>query len=167
MIGVSIVAGGGRASSTVIDKLLAISDDPFEASGIALNCVFHIPGNVWRPEFEGVRVDRYHRDAGFLLVNIAVPATFVTDDNAFNRDLDFLIEAKAFIIKAIRDAVGVAADYLQKKGVPFDSNRAMQCVEQMDRELTVEKMLAAVAPPVVKPPSTDLLARVRKRPPQN
>ncbi len=160
MISVSEVVKGGTGE--VFLKLTALVDRPTRDLPISVRCVFHVPGDLGVPDFTGVRVFRYYKRYGYLLVEIEVPTEFVSGENAYNRDEGFLLYAKRFIIESIREAIRLAGEYFARKKMPFDAMQANEWVERMDSEMTVDAMKEAVAYPKHKPPSAALLDRVRK-----
>ena len=139
-----------------------MADRPLRSVDALILCVFHVPGSISEPDFSGVLIDKYYKDDRFLGIDLAVPDEFVSDDNVFNRNPEFLVQAKVFIIASLREAVRLAAEYFAKEDMPFDEKAANDCVDLMDREMSMDRMKEAVAPPRVAPPSPDLLRRVKK-----
>jgi hypothetical protein len=54
----------------LMQRVVALRDDV--ESPLAVNVVFHLPGNILTPEFEGLRTGLFNRRE--LMVQIAIPA---------------------------------------------------------------------------------------------
>jgi hypothetical protein len=66
---------------------------------LAVNVVFHIPGEVVVPEFEGVRTGRYSKKSAHLMVQVAIPDIPLPDDVGrylLGRIEEAIAEAEAF-----------------------------------------------------------------------
>lgn len=160
MISLSAVVKGGTGE--VFLDLYPLADRPLRDEAPLIRCVFHVPGDLGDPDFSGIQIHRYYKKYGYILIEIAVPREYVLGDNAYNRNADFLLQCKSFIMDSVWESVRLAAEYFRKKGMPFDESAAQESVDVMDREMTMDKMKEAVAPPRVRPPSPDLLRRVKK-----
>lgn len=65
------------------------------SSPLNLNVVFQIPGDLLKPEFEGVRTGRFSRKEGLLMVQVALPEQPPEDVNA---------ELKGRLMAAVEEA---------------------------------------------------------------
>jgi hypothetical protein len=69
---------------------------------VSLNVVFHIPGNLASPEFEGVRTGRFSKDQSLLMVQVALPEAAAP-------------YAAEFLREAVRRAIAEAARWAEKR----------------------------------------------------
>lgn len=74
---------------------------------LKLNVVFHVPGNILKPEFEGVRTGRFSKSMAMLMVQVAVPEEVPPDPLAHLKD-------------AVGAAIDEAARWAAKRNVPID-----------------------------------------------
>jgi hypothetical protein len=78
-LGIGSVVGGmtdsARIWSEAITRLTIQVDEARRgwSSPLSVNAVFHVPGNILKPEFEGVRTGTYSKKDGWLMVQVALP----------------------------------------------------------------------------------------------
>ena len=94
-------------------------------SGIDIEFQFYVPGSVFRPDFEGVRVGRFSRKLNRLMIQVGVPAE-LGDPNAWLRE-------------HVSEGLVAADAHLRKRRLSFDVRIAE---EEMDTLLK----LAALPP---------------------
>jgi hypothetical protein len=88
------------------------------ASPLAVNVVYHIPGEHLSPDFSGVRTGSFSRKTRKLLVQVALPPEPVSDPDA---------EALALL----REAVDVAEGFARQEGIV--ENRLVELQELLER----------------------------------
>jgi hypothetical protein len=84
---------------------------------LKLNVVFHVPGNVFKPEFVGVRTGRYSKREAMLMVQVAVPE---------EEPLDPAHDVK----NAVSAAIDEAARWAGKRKVPIDVSELRGILER-------------------------------------
>jgi hypothetical protein len=89
----------------------------------SLVIVFHVPGSIIQPEYEGVRTARFSRKQRTLTLQIAVPA-----EQTYTPDLDFLLNA-------IRKAIGMARPRFERAGVRYPEREYLDMVDRIEKEL--------------------------------
>jgi hypothetical protein len=85
-----------------------------QESPLALNVVFHVPGDLWKPEFAGMRTGRLSRRQHLLMVQVAIP------------DVPVPPRAIIYLLSLVADAIDLAEDYGKSKKVisePLDALR--------------------------------------------
>jgi hypothetical protein len=74
----SVVGGMTSTARTWSEAITRLTIRVDEARGgwtspLSINAVFHVPGNILKPEFEGVRTGTYSKKDGWLMVQVALP----------------------------------------------------------------------------------------------
>jgi hypothetical protein len=95
-----------REGITELTRAVVRSRDAVE-SPLNVNVVFHVPGSMLQPDFDGVRTGRFKRDANLLMVQVALPAVVPVDVRGTLRD-------------ALKQAIGVAEEWAIKRKVAVD-----------------------------------------------
>lgn len=78
-LSIGIVVGGMTSKARIWDealtRLTVRVDEARQGwnSALNVNAVFHVPGNILKPEFEGVRTGTYSKKDGWLMVQVALP----------------------------------------------------------------------------------------------
>ena len=129
MITIGVVYGGPESrDSDVFDALTAVSKAAISARGDfefgsapAVNVVFHVPGSLSRPDWDGMRDARFSRKKKLLMVQVALPDEVVSSDRAIH-----------FIIEALHGANAVAFDVYQKKGMQYPLREAETVVNKIE-----------------------------------
>lgn len=88
-------------------------------SGLNVNVVFHIAGNLVRPEFVGVRTGSFRRTDSLLMVQVAVT------------DLP-PVDPRAALVSMLREAVAEAERWSAKKRLPFSPEPFDRIIEELD-----------------------------------
>lgn len=65
------------------------------SSPLNVNVVFHVPGNIVKPDFEGVRTGHFSKRSSLLMVQVALPEKPPEDIDA---------DLKARVIEALNEA---------------------------------------------------------------
>ncbi len=82
----------------------------FPNEGLRINIVFHIPGPIFQPDYEGVHTTKLDRKSDSVLVVAAVPSTLRFDEVS-GYFADVLREARQkAIVYAAKRKVGASAD---------------------------------------------------------
>ena len=114
----AVVRTVGRAA------MKATGDFEF-GSAPATNVVFHVPGTLGGPDWDGLRDGTFSRKERMLMVQVAVPEQIVGSE-----------EAMDFIIEALRGANAIAFDVFEEKGMPFPLREAEALVDRIEEIAT-------------------------------
>jgi hypothetical protein len=86
LLSVGINSGGMTSANREVHEALASfqrrviqTRDLFANEGLKVNIVFDLPGNLFRPDYEGVRVARFDSRHTHLLVIAAVPENLTVE----------------------------------------------------------------------------------------
>jgi len=118
LLSVGISSGGTSPANQLIHEALGgfirmviRERGVYPNEGLRINIVFHLPGPVFQPDYEGVHATRLDRKNQHLLVVAAVPSTLRVD------------EVSKYFWDVLRHAREEAARYLAKRKVtiPIDS----------------------------------------------
>ena len=126
---IGAVFGGPEFSGSDAKRLIgsasriAQKNDVFDQG--ALDIVFHIPGNVIKPDWKGARTGRISRKRKMLQIQIAVPESIVNNAS----------KLKEFIIKEVKEAILLGAPVLERSKIPFSSEDHMEIVNALQEDL--------------------------------
>lgn len=120
------VVSGGPESHSVDDMIAALNREivtrrepnPKRERG-HLNVVFHVPGSMLQPEFEGVRTGRFSKKKRTLIVQCAVPSAIPGDE-------------KAFLLRAFHEAVDLAEPIFGKAQIAFPASSIRELLDQLE-----------------------------------
>jgi hypothetical protein len=118
-LSVGVVTGGVRASREWSQAVLGVARRVAELRGdatspLSVNIVYHIPGEVFTPDFEGVRTGRYSAKETLLLIQVAIPTEPPTGPRP---------DALAFVLEQLEAAVGLADEFARKRELIGNSER--------------------------------------------
>ena len=68
----------GEALRPIAQRVVALRKG-YPQKGLMINVIFHVPGPIHQPDYEGVHARRLDRKSGELLVHAAVPPTLRFD----------------------------------------------------------------------------------------
>jgi hypothetical protein len=86
-------------------------------TSLKLNVVFHIPGNMLKPEFIGVRTGTFSKKMSLLMVQVAIPEALAED-------------VPGYIKQATHLAIDEAARWAIKRRLEFDATLFHGIVER-------------------------------------
>jgi hypothetical protein len=109
--------------SNLISRMVAALGPGRKGDYGSVNIVFHVPGSIVRPEFEGVRTARFFKLEKMHMIQIAVPEAQVNEP-----DLDFLMSS-------IRQAIRLAGPRFEKAGIKYPEEEYLATVDRIGREL--------------------------------
>jgi hypothetical protein len=95
----------------------------FEA-GPAINVVFHVPGSLGRPDWDGIRDATFSRQRQLLMVQVAVPTNMVESP-----------ALKGYLIRSLYGANAVAFEFFRQKGLPFPLAEAEKLVQRIKEKV--------------------------------
>lgn len=116
----SILGGRGPWTSTWSEAIGALTIKIANArkgviSPLNVNVVFHVPGNLMKPDFEGVRTGSFSKKTSLLQVQIALPETPPAD-------IDADLKAR------VNEALNEAERWAQKKKIASDLTQLRRLV---------------------------------------
>lgn len=88
-------------------------------ASLKLNVVFHIPGNMLKPEFSGVRTSTYFRKLAVLMIQVALPEERAEDERSYIKQVTHL-------------AIDEAAHWALKRRLEFDVGLFHDIVERAE-----------------------------------
>ena len=134
---ISAVLGGGTTMQDVeaqirrlagivrqLDESLPAQDPVHEA---AVDATFHVPGDILRPEYEGLRTGRWVKAKQLLVVQIAVPA-----------DLSGSPAIEKFLAESLGQAVTLASEYLARRRLGLSVDRAARIASDASRLVSLQ-----------------------------
>jgi len=80
-----------------------------------LNVVFHVPGNMAKPEFAGVRTGTFAKRHALLMVQVAVPE-------------DVAVDPAAHVVAGMYAAIDEAENWAARRKVPADTAKLREIV---------------------------------------
>jgi hypothetical protein len=119
----AILGGANAANRPWMEAITDISRrvEPLRtgvASPLCISVLFHVPGHVLQPEFQGVRTGPYSKKRGQLTVQVAVPATAPSD-------------ARADVQAMLAQAIDEAELWARKRGIAPDLNAIRGIVDRL------------------------------------
>jgi hypothetical protein len=124
---ISEIRGGPEQDHSAIAKaitrifVLKGADQP--DTGFDIDVVFQVPGSVFKPEFEGVRIGSLSRKQRTLQVQIAVDAELVYGEE--ERVLSRCFEA-------LHEAARLAGERLRQAKIPFNEQALRAFLERVE-----------------------------------
>lgn len=105
----AVVGGTTPAARAWGDAAMVLARDvaelrPAIESPLNINVVFHVPGEVLSPDWEGVRTGTYRRRDNHLMVQLTVPATPPEDP-------------RQYLVERLHEAVEEAERWATRKGI--------------------------------------------------
>jgi hypothetical protein len=111
-LSIGSVLGGGIANRPWQDAIVALTHRVIAAredveSPLNLNVVFHVPGSMLKPEFEGVRTGRFLKPLRLLMVQVALPEAVPPDP-------------ERYLLDAMGAAIDEAERWAKRRGLASD-----------------------------------------------
>jgi hypothetical protein len=112
VIYISSVLGGPELEGSPIDRairrVVALRKPGEEGDFGSLDVVFHVPGSMASPEYQGLRTGKFSRKQKMLMVQVSVPPDVVSSD-----------EAESFVVRSLHDAVRMARSRFERAGIRY------------------------------------------------
>lgn len=77
-----------------------------------INIVYHVPGTLLRPDYEGVRTGKFSKRERCLMVQVAVEEEFAA--------LDDSKKIRQYIFETADEAIGIGKSGLERKGLVYE-----------------------------------------------
>ena len=87
-------------------------------SSLNLNVVFHVPGSLITPEFEGIRTSSFRRRDSVLMVQVALPAAVPEDQLAYLKHM-------------VRETLPVVEQWNERKDRRFDLSILRSVIDRL------------------------------------
>jgi hypothetical protein len=91
----------------------------FPNEGLRLNIVFHVPGPIFQPDYQGVHATKFDRKGERVLVVAAVPAALKFD------------EVSRYFVDVLRQARDETTSYVAKRKVTIAMDRLDGLIEHL------------------------------------
>lgn len=89
-----------------------------------INPIFIVPGSVSKIDFTGIEIGHFSRKKRGLVLKIAVPENIAAGDGVAE-----------FVVSALRECVGIAAQHFASKGMSFSTLGAEKIIRTIERDL--------------------------------
>jgi len=112
-LGIGSIVGGRTAENRIWDTEITLlsqevtSTSASAQSNLTLNVIFHVPGHLLQPDFEGIRTGSFIKAKRILIVQVALP-TRAPDD------------VRTYLVDCLRDSVDVAIAWAARRKVVAD-----------------------------------------------
>lgn len=116
-----------RLISTVMKAAIKYRDSTAYETGPAINVVYHVPGSLGAPDWEGIRDAKFSRKRQLLMVQVAVPKDQVNSPTL-----------KQYLIDSLHQANAVAFQFFHQKGLVFPLADAESLVQRIAERLDSE-----------------------------
>jgi hypothetical protein len=124
------VLGGPEVSGTPVDTIitrLARASHAYQqaheiASEGGLDIVYHVPGSMMQPEFEGLRTGKFSKKEKMLMVQISVPTLFESEQHL-----------ERFLVEALREAIQLAKPIFKSTKIPFSKEEYLQLADSLEK----------------------------------
>ena len=90
----------------------------------SLEVVFHVPGSIIAPDFQGLRTGTLWRKKRKLAVQVAVPPAILAADD---------VELRAFLMSSLREAIATAAPVFERAKIPYPEDDLRTAVDRMEQ----------------------------------
>lgn len=91
----------------------------FQNEGLRINIVFHVPGPIFQPDYEGVHATKVDRKNYMVLVVAAVPSTLRFD------------EVSSYFAEVLREAQQKAIDYARKRKLTATADKVSGLIDHL------------------------------------
>lgn len=129
MLYIGGIYGGpeGTRVGSAISKLKRLRGDEQIKNSGSLDVVFHVPGSIVSPDYEGVRTAIFSKKRRLLQVQVGVPP-----------DLDRLdqCEIEQFLLSSLREAVQIAQPVFDKAKIPYQRDEYERLLDRIARALS-------------------------------
>tara|TARA_R110002095_G_scaffold153786_4_gene133622 strand:+ start:142 stop:768 length:627 start_codon:yes stop_codon:yes gene_type:complete len=136
MISIGTVLKGSELSSSVVDQTMKAVTKAFSelrgdfvfGSSPALYVVFHVPGSMGCPDWDGLREATFSQSKQLLIVQVAVPEDVARGD-----------KVREFMIESLYGANAVAFEFFRQKNMNYPLEDAEKLVSNVEAKLFLEQ----------------------------
>jgi hypothetical protein len=126
LLSLGLAVGGRSPSNELVQEALAAlmravkeRRGTYPNLGLRINIVFHVPGPLSKPDYEGVHARRLDRKKEYLLVHAAVPETVTFSD------------VPQYFVEVLQQTKSEALGYLQKRKIAVDTTQVMALIDDL------------------------------------
>ena len=126
LLAIGVSRGGSSPANELVNealmgylRMVMRERAAFPNEGLRINIVFHVPGPIFQPDYEGVHATKLDRKNERVLVVAAVPATLRFDQVA------------GYFADVLREARQKAIDYAGKRKLAVSSDRVSGLIDHL------------------------------------
>lgn len=130
MIYIGRVYGGpevrGSPTDKAISRVVQLLGPQAEDERGSLDVVVHVPGSLFKADFEGVRTGKFSKKQRMLAIQIAMPQHIASGDGA---------DVQRFLLDAVREAVRLGRDRFEKAGITYPEEEYLRKIDAIQAAL--------------------------------
>jgi len=126
LLAIGVSTGGPSPANELVDealmgylRMVMRERGVFPNEGLRINIVFHVPGPIFQPDYEGVHATKLDRKNERVLVVAAVPSTLQFD------------EVSGYFADVLRQARQKAIDYAGKRKLAASADRVTGLIDHL------------------------------------
>ena len=126
LLAIGVSTGGPSPANELVDealmgylRMVMRERGVFPNEGLRINIVFHVPGPIFQPDYEGVHATKLDRKNERVLVVAAVPSTLQFD------------EVSGYFADVLRQARKKAIDYAGKRKLAASPDRVSGLIDHL------------------------------------
>jgi hypothetical protein len=126
LLAIGVSRGGSSTANDLVNealmgyvRLVIRERAAFPNDGLRINVVFHVPGPLFQPDYEGIHATKLDRKNDRVLIVAAVPATLKFD------------EVSSYFADVLREARHKAIDYAAKRKVAASADRVSGLIDHL------------------------------------
>ena len=131
LLSIGVVRGGPSPGNQLVNealmgylRMVMREARAFPNEGLRINVVFHIPGPIFQPDYEGVHATKLERKSNSILVTAAVPTTLKFDD------------VSRYFADVLREARQKALEYAAKRKVGASADRVSGLIDHLLNQIS-------------------------------
>lgn len=131
LLAIGMNTGGLSPANQLVDEALASymrmvmkERGLFPNEGLRINIVFHVPGPISQPDYEGIHATKFDKKNDRVLIVAAVPATLKFD------------EVSSYFADVLREARQMAIDYAGKRKVTASADRVSGLIDHLLNQIS-------------------------------
>jgi len=113
---------------TAISRIKRLAGEGQVEDSGSLDVVFHVPGSLIAPDYDGVRTGTLSRKRRLLQVQVAVPRDL--------DDRDEVVEIARSLVLLLRNAVRIARPVFDRARIPYRQDEYERLVDGIERALS-------------------------------
>ena len=129
---IGMITGGPDAEHSRFDAIertiarlvIGTRDESPIAIGGSVDLVFHVPGSITKPDYEGIRTGRFSRKDEMIQIQVSVPEEVVNSE-----------DPAPFIFASMREAVEMAHPAFKSTGIAFSVPEYMAFIDVIEKKL--------------------------------
>jgi hypothetical protein len=131
LLSIGIVRGGPSPANEFVNealmgymRMVIREAATFPNEGLRINIVFHVPGPIIQPDYEGVHATKLARKSDSVLVVAAVPSTLKFE------------EVSRYFADVLREARRTAIEYAAKRKVGASADRVSGLIDHLLNQIS-------------------------------